>query len=501
VSFLGLTKTLFDKYPKIRNTMKKYFVIVIAFFSILSCNRFDPEEAPLTTQINDFIWKGMNLYYLWQPEIPNLNDSKFKTEKELFAYLDDFDHPEDFFESLKYQPDVTDKWSWIVDDYVALDAYFSGVRKSSGAKIKLHLTSEHSENIFGIVRYIVPDTDAAGKPLQRGDVFNSVNGTLLTTSNYKDLIYNSDSYTLNLGTYYFNESTSTVEITSTGEDVNLVKEEYSENPVLINTVFEIDTHKIGYLMYNSFTFDYNEQLNDAFLNLKNENVTDLILDLRYNGGGSVRTSLYLSSMITGQFSGEVFTREQWNPKVQEYLEENHPEWLVNYFTNTMEDGTVLNTLHLDRVIVLTTKDSASASELVINALKPYIDVVTIGTTTHGKYVASMTLYDSETFTKEGVNKEHNWAIQPIIIKEINKLGDYAVNGFDPTVFKKEDCGNMGVLGTETEPMTATAIDYITGRKTVFQDQNIFDNSRNQLKDEFKFNLEMYIDKKFPFKRR
>jgi len=481
--------------------MKKHLLIIFAFLSILSCKKFDPEKAPLTTQVNDFIWKGMNLYYLWQPEIANLNDSKFKSEEELFGYLDDFDNPEEFFESLKYQPEVTDKWSWIVNDYVALEEYFSGIRKSSGARIKFYLTAENSNNVFGVVRYIVPGTDAASKPIERGDVFNSVNGTLLTTSNYQDLIYNSDSYTLNLGTYDYNESTNTVEITSTGEDVNLLKGEYSENPVLINTFFEIDSHKIGYLMYNSFTSNYDEQLNDAFLSLKNNNVNDLILDLRYNGGGSVRTALYLSSMITGQFSGEVFTKEQWNPKVQEYLEENHPEWLVNYLTNTMENGTALNTLNLDRVIVLTTGSSASASELVINALKPYIDVVTIGTTTHGKYVASITLYDSESFTKDGVNTEHNWAIQPIVLKELNKLGDYAINGFDPTVIKKEYFGDMGVLGTATEPMTATAINHITGGKTIFQDQNTFDNSQNQLKDKFKFNSEMYIDKKLPFKRK
>ena len=130
-------------------------------------------------------------------------------------------------------------------------------------------------------------------------------------------------------------------------------------------------------MYNSFTSNYNHDLNDAFQYFKNEAVTDLILDLRYNGGGSVQTASYLASMITGQFEGEILTQEKWNSKWQSWLQENHPDWLTNHFTNTMSDNTTINNLNLSRVVILTTNSSASASELVINALNPYIDVVTM----------------------------------------------------------------------------------------------------------------------------
>ena len=482
--------------------MKNILLIVLALIiAPFSCKKFDPDDAPLFVQIDDFIWKGMNTYYLWQNEVPAIDDNKFKTEKDLFDYLEGYDRPELLFEALKYQPDLIDKWSWIVDDYEALEAYFSGVRKTSGAKIKLHLTAENSTDIYGYVRYIIPGSNAASTDLIRGNIFNSVNGELLTTSNYKDLIFNSSSFTLDLGTYSFNATTQTVEIIPNDEHVTLTNGEYAENPIHKKTVFEVDGHKIGYVMYNSFTSNYNNELNDAFQYLKGENVTDLILDLRYNGGGSVQTSMYLSSMITGQFDGQIYTEEKWNPKIQKWMQENHPEWLVNNFSNTMTDGTNINNLNLNRVIVITTGDSSSASELVINALKPYIDVVTIGTTTHGKYVASVTLYDSPGFTKEGVNPDHLWAMQPIVLKEVNKLGDYAINGFEPTISIGEYFGDMGVLGESTERLTQRAIDYIlTGGKFSNKEASFGISERTKIKSINQFENEMYIEKEIPMKR-
>ena len=442
--------------------MRRLGIVILVGISLLTlnCAKHKEENLPLYVEINDFVWKGMNTYYLWQDSIPNLADNRFSSQNELNSFLEDYNEPEDLFYDLRYKPDEVDKWSWIVDDYVALEEYFSGVRKTSGAKLKLYLLAEGSDEIYGVVRYVLPDTDAASKSIERGAVFRSVNGVNLNRSNYKDLLYNSASFTLNLG--LIDLSSGSVEIIATGEDVELENGEYTENPVLKKSIIEIDGNNVGYLMYNSFTANYNNQLNDAFQYFNAAGVTDLVLDLRYNGGGSVQTAIYLSGMITGQFEGQVFTKEQWNSKMQEWLLDNHPEWLVNKFTNTMSDGTALNTLNLNRVIVITTKDSASASELVINALKPYIDVVTVGTTTHGKYVASVTLYDSDNFGREGANPDHLFAIQPIVLKELNSVGEYAQNGFEPAVFFPENIANMGELGTASDPLTFAALSYISG---------------------------------------
>lgn len=483
--------------------MNKYRFLILLFLlaTLSNCTKNERESLPLNVEINDFVWKGMNNYYLWQEEIPTLDDERFSSQENLYSFLEGYENPAELFESLKFEPATVDKWSWIVDDYLELEAYFNGISKSSGAKIKLYLTAENSSDVFGIIRYIIPNTDASTKPIERGDVFNMVNGTHLNTSNYSSLLYTSDSYTLNLGTYSYNTATETVEITPNGESVTLANAVYAENPVHIQTTIDVDAHKIGYLMYNSFTSNYNHDLNTAFQYFNSEAVTDLILDLRYNGGGSVQTASYLASMITGQFEGEILTQEQWNPKWQSWLAENHPDWLVNHFTNTMSDGTTINNLNLSSVVILTTDNSASASELVINALNPYIDVVTIGTTTHGKYVASITLYDSADFSRNGANPDHLWAMQPIVLKEVNSLGEYAPDGFTPSATIKEDFSDMGVLGTESERLTARAIHYITtGNKISSEEAGFKITSKNQLKSQYPLEKEMYIEKQHPFER-
>jgi len=216
-------------------------------------------------------------------------------------------------------------------------------------------------------------------------------------------------------------------------------------------------------MYNGFYANYDAQLNNAFGELKAAGVTDLVLDLRYNGGGSIRTASYLGSMITGQFTGELFAKQQWNAKLQAYYESNNPQALVNLFSDKLSDGTSINHLNLNRVYIIATGSTASASELVINCLKPYVDVTIIGETTVGKNVGSVTLYDSSDFTKRDVNGSHRYAMQPIVLRTVNKagFGEYS-SGIPPTVEQKENYANLGIIGDPTEPMLAEAIANING---------------------------------------
>jgi len=95
-------------------------------------------------------------------------------------------------------------------------------------------------------------------------------------------------------------------------------------------------------------------------------------------------------------------------------------------------------LNLTKVYIITTKSTASASELVINGLKPFINVIQIGDVTTGKNVGSITLYDSPTFEKEGVNPSHKYAMQPLVLKIVNAdgFGDYQ-SGLVPTFQQAE----------------------------------------------------------------
>jgi C-terminal processing protease CtpA/Prc len=124
---------------------------------------------------------------------------------------------------------------------------------------------------------------------------------------------------------------------------------------------------------------------------------------------------------------------------------------------------------------LTSRSTASASELVINGLKPYIDVIQIGETTTGKNVGSVTLYDSPNFSKATANPNHKYAMQPLVLKTVNSVGfgDYQ-SGLPATIQQSEDFGNLGVIGDASEPLLATAINQIiTSGRMIQQPQTTF----------------------------
>lgn len=426
------------------------FLLLFGAF-IISCEDYD--DNPSSYPIQNFIWKGLNGYYLYQPDVPDLSDSKFYIQKDLDIYLSTFSSPESMFESLIYQRSTVDKYSVLYSDYTKLEQVLSGSSDSNGLEYGLNYKSGSTTDIFGWVKYIMPNSDASTKNIQRGTIFYAVNGTPLTINNYRSLLANT-SYTLNLADY------NNGAITPNGQSITLVKGPYTENPVLITNTHVLGSRKVGYLMYNGFYGAYENQLNNAFGYLKAEGITHLVLDLRYNSGGSVETATRLASMITGQFTGQIFAKQQWNPKLMSRLD---PNSLNNLFTNSTGSGTVLNSLNLSKIYILTTKSTASASELVINSLKPYIDVVQIGTTTTGKNVGSITLYDSDDFTKQNVNPDHRYAMQPIVLKIVDKngFGDYA-QGISPTSQNTlaENIGNLGILGNASEPYLAKVLDLI-----------------------------------------
>ena len=110
--------------------------------------------------------------------------------------------------------------------------------------------------------------------------------------------------------------------------------------------------------------------------------------------------------------------------------------------------------------------------MVINGLVPYISVVQIGDKTVGKNVGSITIYDSETFTKKDVNPNHKYAMQPLVLKIVNKsdFGDYT-DGLQPTYMQIESVSTMGVLGDQSEPLLNLAISKITGSTAKSVQQN------------------------------
>ena len=479
-----------------KKTYKFLILFVLAAIGFQSCQDMDDTlNVPSDLEIHNFIWKGLNLYYLWQADVPDLADDRFDNQSQLNDFLRTEGTPENLFQDLLYKPvskfpngGAVDRFSVLVDDYVYLENLFQGVTKNNGVDFKLYLKPGSDTDVFGVVRYIIPGSDAATKDIQRGDLFDAVNGTPLTKSNYQALLA-TDTYTLNLADYNGGA------ITPNGTSVSLTKSQLTENPVFETRIIEQGSHKVAYLMYNAFVENFEPQLNAAFAEFKAAGATDLVLDLRYNGGGAVTTATRLASMITGQFNGQLFAHEQWNDKVQAYFEDNNPGRLNNNFTNKINDGATINSLNLNKVYVIASKSTASASELIINGLTPYIDVVQVGDVTVGKNVASITLYDSPTFNKEDVNPHHKYAMQPLVLKISNKAGFSAYeNGLAPDIVLPENLSNLGVLGDPSEPLLAAALANIaaSGRMMPPQPAKLFQEVKD-LKGLRRFGTDMYVE--------
>ncbi len=441
---------------------KTTYLLVLLMLSMVFTGCFDDldDDLSTTTNINDFVWKAMNLTYLYKSEIPDLADDRFTSDESYADYLNSFSTPEAIFNSLLYLPETVDKFSRIYDNYFDILNAQEGTTLTKGFEFNLYIVPGTENDVFGAVTLVLNNSPADNAGVERGMIFRAVDDTPLTRSNLTTLLSRT-TYALNLAAYNTNGTFDFVDddtISLTGDNINLTSTTYTENPVHIAETITSGGTEIGYLMYNSFNNSFEAELNNAFADFASSGVTELVVDLRYNGGGSVQTAAYLASMITGQFNGDVFSSLFYN----ENLSNNDRDF---NFTSTIEGVGAINSLNLNRVYVLTTNNrTASASELLINSLEPYIDVVVIGENTVGKTQASILMFDSPgLFTLDDVNPTHTYAIQPLVANSVNVDGiAVPADGLAPDIPLREVAFNLGTLGDVNEPLLAEAIANITG---------------------------------------
>ena len=411
-------------------------------------------------RVHQFIWESLNELYLWQAEVDDLSDNIKPVGSSAYNQLISTNQePEAFFESLKH-PD--DRHSRITSNFEDLENSIKGIDASNGVEFIL-FPSGTGNGVLGIVTHILENSDAFSKDIKRGDIFMGVNGELLSFNNFYGLLYGDQiSYTLNMA----NKIGSGFSLN--GKNIDLIKEDnFQTNPIQVNKVIKMGGKKIAYLMYTQFSQGFDQELNSVFSEFKSEGVDELILDLRYNRGGLTKTALYLSGMITGQFTGQIFSQKIWNKKVTDYYESiDRTDWMKDLFVSEMDDKTVINSLNLNRVYIITSSNSASASEMLINGLSPFINVIQLGEATYGKNVGGLAVvYDYIDNTNRTINPDHSYAISPITFRVANSEGfsDYA-NGLNPSdgFELTEDLLNMGVLGDSNEPLLALALNDITG---------------------------------------
>lgn len=362
--------------------------------------------------------------------------------------------PEDYFEALLFRP--TDRFSVIYSDYQELINSLNGISLESGYEFILYRESASSDKVFAEITYIKKNSPASAVDLKRGDRIRSINGTLFTVDNFREVLGLTESTHSLEYTRYDETSNQFVEKPS----VTLTPIQLSEDPNFLDTIYTINNEKIGYVIYHFFTpgpgngsTQFDNEMDAIFGKFKSESIDHLIVDLRYNGGGFVSSAVNLASLIgPGVSNTDIFSKTKYNSFIAEQI----PELRDVKTTFKAKAENLGNTLDGNRVYILTSNRTASASELIINGLKPYMDVFLIGNTTTGKNVGSIPFEDE-------ANPDNKYGILPIVTQSFNSLdqSDYTT-GFNPNVVALESAELLLPLGDINEQLLRKAITQITG---------------------------------------
>lgn len=472
----------------------------------------EPKPEPkveLDNKINNFVWKGMNSWYNWKSNVEILSNTKDDNQDDYYTFLNGFSEPEDLFYKLCYKyietvgkENSVDRFSWFIEDYIIQNQQFQGISKTFGFRLQAVQINDAGDIVF-YVRYVAPNSPASDAGIKRGDIINALDNIVLNSSNYNTTVGKLSNETVTLS--FVSESGG---ILTPTYDKTITTVVLSQNPVYLKKIFNnINGRKVGYLVYNGFKSSYNDELNNAFSYFKSEGIDELILDLRLNGGGSVLTSAYLASMIYSNANNGKFAELKFNSN---HIKENGAYNFQNTLNIYNSEGEYeyeenINRLNtLNRLYVLTSSSTASASEMIINGLKAYFPVKVIGTTTYGKNVGSITLYDSPSSDYTNIktaNTSHKNAMQPIVFQIFNKNNesDY-IHGFNPDieVVEYEFWNNILPFGDENEVVLKAALNDIRGisSKSISSVKKLGLKAFDATKFENKFDKEMYIDSVF-----
>lgn len=398
---------------------------------------FPDRQGTLLDELK-FLRAWANQYYLWYNEIPNT------------YRMADFTNPIDYFNVLKTpaltesgQPKDKYHFTYATEEWEK--------EQSSGIELGYGVTWKRNSATVPrtwLVAMVEPGSPAAVAGLRRGDMLLKVNGVDFVNGGSADQVnrINAGLFPESAGAahqFTLQRGGTTFDVSMTGADVRI-------DPVKHVQVLDTPTGKVGYLSFETHNQVSEKELVDAFTTLKQAAVSDLVLDMRYNGGGLLYIASELSYMIAGpeQTNGKIFERPQYNDKTPQQQAIPFRNTAYGFSSpNPVRAGTALPYLGLKRVTVLTTSGTCSASEAVINGLRGAdVQVDVIGSQTCGKPYGFTpvpncgTTYFSIEF--KGVNNKG--------------FGDFS-DGLAPTCQVADDLSRP--LGDRSEGLLAAALTY------------------------------------------
>ncbi len=379
-----------------------------------------PAVAITDNGLRDTTFRIMQEWYLWNDKMPDVNP-------------DDYGSADELLNALRFE---RDKWSYITeekeyDDYFKRGEYRGyGYGPAFDEAGDLRISLVYQDSPFG----------RAG--VERGWIISKINGLPITRSNYSNDLLEAPTNAFE----FLNAEGKVVTETLTKTTVGI-------NTVLDHQVLQVNGRPVGYLAFNGFIEKSLDELKPAFEEFQQAQITDLVLDLRYNGGGRIDVAEYIATNLIGtRGTDRVFAQDSYNPTIQSAIDAD-PETLA--FT-TRKFAAPDFPLDLNRLVVIASGRTASASELLINGLRPFMDVLIVGENTYGKPVGSRPF------------RYGGYAISPIILKIVNDNGEGEYyEGFAPDVLVADDLSRN--FGDPEEERLREALHFIqTG---AFNDEN------------------------------
>lgn len=407
------------------------FFFVLLIHSACKKNNPSPDYPAGSNQyINNWVLDSMKVYYYWNNTLPSKPDFDLQ--------------PLDFFSSIKYSGD---RFSRLTNPAFR-ESYYPSLVHNFG--FDLVVFQESSGAIKTVVALVVPGTRAEVAGLQRGSILKSINGTPPSGSSIAGMIASAIA-----------QRKIILDVEGKG-NVTLGAELVSENPVYLYKTFDNAGKSVGYLFYNSFEGRSKYDLQAAFTSFKSKNVTELIIDLRYNPGGDIGMCAALAAVLSNVSGTDIFVEYRGNSKAgtrRESFEKTISKISPGYSFGFDELRAMR--LPLNRVFILTGTHTGSAAEFLIKGLRPWTNVIQVGSATLGKDMASFTIADSNP------DKNNNWSIEPMIFKlyNSNSEGDYP-SGLTPDILTDEFSETIVPFGDLSDPLVKSALSRINGLSKV-----------------------------------
>ena len=419
----------------------KFLVFIVCAVLVLGCKKDPQQSEALTIDPKvQYTADTFNDLYLWYESMPTVDLPSIST-------------PDDYINKIRYSQD---RWSFTMPYTDMMKLLQDGETTGWGFGFGY-------DNLKNLRIFFVYDNSAMGRAgVKRGWVMKSINGSpvsAMTSADFNTALAN----TTNTFVFIKNDGTET--------SIQMTKGVIGINSVQYSTVFSRGAKKIGYFVFSDFLGSSVKELNTTFDKFVSQGVTDMILDMRYNGGGTLDCADSLVALIAGKPNKD---------KIYNTLTYNNKHTRMGY---SYKIGLKYNSIQLDKLVIITTSGTASASELVISGLKPYLNIKLIGSKTHGKPVG---------MNIEG-NTTLNLAVAPISFRNTNSVGytdyfdgipvDFVVSD-SPT----QDWGDLSdeCLKAAVNYISTGAIGFIPQKSSGLMNQIIYNGTDHPVENLYRF---------------